>query len=50
MLGRLALPTYFSIECPGGSEVNSLMLEGKSGGQKLCDAKNKTEVRYNSQP
>ena len=28
----LALPTCcFSIECPGGSEANSLILEGKSG-------------------
>ena len=41
MLRRLALPTYFSIECPGGSEANSLILEGISGGKMLCDAKNK---------
>ena len=31
MLGRLALLTCFSIECPGGSETNFLILEGKSG-------------------
>ena len=30
-LGRLDLPTYFSIECQGGNEGNSLILEGKSG-------------------
>ena len=32
-LGRLDLPTCFSIECQSASEANTLVLEGKCGGK-----------------
>ena len=39
MLGILGLPICFSIECPSGSEANSLILEEKIGGKMWYDAK-----------